>query len=269
MLHLRKRKLLAAAAVFGLLLVLYSVGALRPVGNFLSFISAPLNRRLYLWGSNFRGSYEERRSQAELLDQVAALNKEIARLTVESARRQLLEEENSKLRAQLNFFSNQDSQPVLANIIARESSPNLNEQSQDILIDRGRSSGLRVGLGVVNEAGVIIGKIVEVKDRTAKLCLTTSPGCKLAAALQNADKTQGITDGDLGLTIKMSYIPQLDKISVGDTVITSGLGGNIPRGLVIGTIAAVRSEKNEVWQEATLEPVGDFNNLTVVSVVIP
>jgi len=270
MLKFKSRKfLLLAAAVFGLLLILYSAGALRPVANFLSFAAKPLARRFYSWGTGFNNSYNDRREQADMAEQVAALTKEVARLTVDSARRRELEEENNKLRSQLNFFSNQSFRPVVANIIAKEAAPELNEQVQDILIDKGQSAGLRVGLGVVSEDGVIIGKITEVKDNTAKLCLTTSPGCKLAAALQNVDRTQGITDGDLGLTIKMGYIPQPEKITIGDIVITSGLGGNIPRGLVIGTVAAVRNEKNEVWQDATINPVSDFNNLTVVSVVLP
>ena len=98
--------------------------------------------------------------------------------------------------------------------------------------------------------------------------MTTSPGCKLAAAIQNQTKAQGITDGDLGLTIKMNYIPQLEKISLGDTVITSGLGDKIPRGLVIGKVIEVVSESNEVWQGATIEPLVNLNTLTVVTVII-
>jgi len=270
MVKFKKKKIfLVMAIILGLLVILYSFGVLRPVESLWLFFSKPLARSFYSWGTDWHRSYNERRSQVELIDQVAALTKEVTRLTVESARRQELETENNKLRSQLNFFSNQSYRPVVANIIAKESVPTLNEQSQDIVIDKGRTAGLRVGLGVISEEGVIIGKITEVRDNTAKLCLTTSSGCQLAAALQNIDKTQGITDGDLGLTIKMDYIPQPEKVAVGDIVVTSGLGASIPRGLVIGTVSAVRSEKNEVWQDATIEPISDFNNLTVVSVVIP
>jgi rod shape-determining protein MreC len=67
----------------------------------------------------------------------------------------------------------------------------------------------------------------------------------------------------------MNYIPQLEKVTVGDTVVTSGLSEDIPRGLVIGRVTNVKSISNEVWQTATIEPLLNFKNLTVVSVVIP
>ena len=67
----------------------------------------------------------------------------------------------------------------------------------------------------------------------------------------------------------MNYIPQTEKINAGATVVTSGLGANIPRGLVIGRVKEVRSESNAVWTDATIEPLVDFNNLTIVSIIIP
>ena len=128
---------------------------------------------------------------------------------------------------------------------------------------------MRLDLGLINEEGVVVGKIIDIKPGTAKICLTTSPGCQLAASLQNQNKTLGIVEGDLGLTIKMSYIPQLEKININDIVITSGLGGDIPRGLVIGKVQSVRNESNEIWQSATIEPLVNMDNLTVLAVIIP
>jgi rod shape-determining protein MreC len=79
----------------------------------------------------------------------------------------------------------------------------------------------------------------------------------------------GITEGDLGLTIKMNFIPQSDTINLDDTVITSGLGGNIPRGLVIGKVSQVNNRSNEIWQDVSIEPLINLNSLTIVSVLIP
>ncbi|MFA5754378.1 MAG: rod shape-determining protein MreC [Patescibacteria group bacterium] len=252
--------------VAGLLIFLHFLGILRPLENILIGIAKPVSGRLYNWSSGLNSSYRERRTKEDLSAKIAFLESEAARLTVANSQCREILEENEKLRATLNFLDDNGFQAVEAAVIAKESAA---ADSRDLVINRGIKDGLRTGLGVINETGVIIGQVQEVKDNIASICLTINPGCRLAASIQNQSRTQGITDGDLGLTIKMEYIPQLEKIAAGDTVITSGLGGKIPRGLVIGQVAQVHNESNEVWQSATIEPIVDLDNLTVVSVIIP
>ena len=141
--------------------------------------------------------------------------------------------------------------------------------NQTLIIGKGERDGLRPGLAVLGGRGIVIGKIVSTKDHLSEICLTVNPECKLAAAIQNEDKTSGIAQGDLGLTIKMSFIPQTKKIEEGDTVITSGLEQDIPKGLVIGSVSQVHKENNELWQNAIIEPLIDFNDMTIVSVLLP
>lgn len=248
------------------LFFLHMVGILRPVENFLSRLVKPVASRFYSTGTDIKTAYDANNVQEDPSVTIDRLTKEVAALTVANSRNMETEEENRKLREALKFTSNTDFRVVVASVIAKEAST---EDSSGLVINRGAKDGLVPGLAVVSEGGLIVGKVLETKDTTAKICLTTSPDCQLAAAIQNSDKTQGITDGDLGLTIKMSYIPQLEKIAAGDIVITSGLGDHIARGLVIGKITQVYNESNEVWQEATIEPLVDFDSLTVVSVVIP
>jgi rod shape-determining protein MreC len=252
--------------VFGLLFFLHSVGALRLPENFLLSSVKPLSARLYGWGSSLDHSYQVDQTAVGWPSRAAELTKEVSRLTVANSRCVETASENQKLRNLLHFLSVNNFQAVTTEVIAKEAA---SEDSRDLIINQGSQDGLRVGYGVISEEGVIIGKIVETKEMTAKICLTTSPTCQLAATLQNEGKTQGITAGDLGLTIKMNYIPKLEKVAEGDLVITSGLGGNIPRGLVIGRVTKIKNESNEVWQEATIEPIANPDNLTIVSVIIP
>ncbi len=254
--------LVAAGALF----FLHGLGWSRPAENLLWYLVKPVASRLYVFGSSFKHFYSANKNQSDLNAQIDRLDKEIASLTVLNSQCRETAEENEKLRAALAFSAAAKFRTVVADVIAKEA---VAEDSRGLIIDRGTNDGLRPGLGVISEEGVIVGKIVEAKAATAKICLTTNPDCQLAATLQNQDKTQGITDGDLGLTIKMNYIPQLEHIAPGDPVVTSGLGGDIPRGLVIGKVSKVYNTSNEVWQEATIEPPLNFDNLTVVSVVIP
>lgn len=254
--------LIIAAALF----FLHIAGILRPMENFLSYLIKPLAGSFYKASADLKETYNANNSQEDLNAQVERLTKEVAVLTVASSKSLEIEEENRKLRAMFNLIANNNFHAVVADVIAKEAAA---EDSLGLVINRGAKDGLITGLAVVSEEGLVVGKVLEVKDATAKICLTTNPNCQLAAAIQNSDKTQGITDGDLGLTIKMSYIPQSEKMAPGDIVITSGLGEYIARGLVIGKITQVYNQSNEVWQEATVEPLADLDNLTIVSVLIP
>ncbi len=255
--------------VFIVLVFFHFVGLLSPVENFFINLLKPVSGNFYSIGNGFSKSYQDRETQESLTVKIDELNKMVASLTVANSGLKEILEENSKLKSQLKFLNDNNFKAVAAMVIARESLVEGSEDGQDLIINKGSSDGIVAGQGVVSEEGLIIGKVIDVKETSAKICLTTSRECKLAAAIQNQTKTQGIADGDLGLTIKMNYIPQLEKIAVGDTVITSGLGGKIPRGLVIGKIIEIRNESNEVWQDATIEPLVNLNNLTVVTVIIP
>ena len=157
----------------------------------------------------------------------------------------------------------------MSNVIARGDQSDLTSIPQTIMIDKGKHDGLYPGLAVVSSEGIIVGKIVEVKDEISEVFLSNNSECKLAATLLNESKTSGITEGDLGLTIKMNFIPQDIDIKIGDIVVTSGLEQPIPRGLVIGSVLGVDKENNELWQTATIEPLLDAGALTIVSVILP
>lgn len=265
----RKNPVLIFTVVFGLLIFLHSFKVLRPVENVIFAAMKPVGERFYRWGSGLSSSFGDKREKEDLQAEISRLKQDLAGAVGEKAHCEEIKVENDKLRGQLDFRSQNNYRTVLANIIAQEDVLSAAEGARGLIIDKGGRDGLKPEQGVINEQGAIIGLVTEVSDNSARVCLVTSPGCRLAAALQNEDKTKGITDGNLGLTIGMSYIPQLEKIAPQDTVVTSGLGGSIPRGLVIGQVADVKNESNEVWQSATIEPAADFNDLTVVSVVIP
>lgn len=255
--------------VAGLIFFLHIFGLLRPLENFLINLADPLSSRLFSFGSSFNHENMEKETLSEQAAKIDSLKKEISGLVVVNSRLQELEAENNKLRAQLKFLDDSKLKAVSANIIAKEIATEAGEEGQNLIINKGAHDGLNLGYAVVSEEGVVVGKIIDLKETSARICLTTSLECRFPAAIQNINKTQGITNGDLGLTIKMNFIPQLEKISLGDIVITSGLGGNIPRGLVIGRVIQVKNESNDVWQEATIETPINFNNLTIVSVILP
>lgn len=247
------------------LVVLHYLGALRPLERFFFYVSKPVASSFYNISLKTNKAFNESQEDDPFLT-INKLQEEIASLSISKSEYKEVVDENIRLKELLGFDSKNDFNLVLAAVVAKE---NFEQDSQDLIINKGAIDGLSSGLAVVNEQGILIGKIVEVKESISKICLSINPGCEFSASIQNSGRTQGLVTGNLGLTAKMNYIPQLEKINTNDLVITSGLGGKIPRGLVIGRITEIRSEKNEVWQEAIIEASLDFNNLTIVSAVIP
>jgi rod shape-determining protein MreC len=253
-------------AVVLLLIFLYNLKLIAPVESFLMGLVNPILSRVYSASNKLNVSYNREFNNRDLRKENTDLKSENDRLIVSNSKMAALESENQTLRAHLKFLKQDNFKYVLANVI---SISDLNNEIQTITIDKGSKNGLQDNLIVVNEQGIAVGKIVEVKDNISFVQLTTSSKCKLAATVQNKAKTSGITHGEMGLTINMDFIPLPEAIKKGDIVITSGLEKNIPRGIVIGKVSEVFKANNELWQNAVIESMIKSNEMVVVSAIIP
>jgi len=271
-----KNNIILFIAVIGLLIFLHFIKVLSPLENITARAISPIAGQFYSVSSSLRLALSERADKEELLATLKDLQAEINQIKAENARLKSIEEENKKLRQYLKFSTKNEFNYILTNVISRGMFADPVSGQQSLIIDKGAADALAPGLAVVNSEGIIVGKIAEVKENTAKIYLSTGSNCKLAAAIQegqeqpgSVNKTVGIAEGELGLTIRMNFIPQAEEIKVGDTAVTSGLEKNIPAGLVIGKIVEVDKTSNEVWQRATIEPLINLDELTIVSVLRP
>ncbi|MDA3803123.1 MAG: rod shape-determining protein MreC [Patescibacteria group bacterium] len=262
----QKNPFVVFVVVIIILIILHFTGITKPLENFFLYISRPLATKVFNSSSSLNDSYNDSQSKKDYFKQIEDLENKVAELTVFEANYREVLEENQKLKDTLSFSKEKGFDLLAASVVAGEM---IDTESRDLTINRGKSDGLKPGMAVVDEEGILIGKIIETKKSISKACLSIGSDCDFAAAILNSDKTQGIVNGNMGLTIKMSYIPQSEEVANNDIVITSGLGGGIPRGLVIGRVNEVKSEDKDIWQEAIIEPPVDFDNLTIVSVIMP
>lgn len=211
----------------------------------------------------------DKKSKSKLLEEITSLEEQKQANEVDMARLYSLEEENEKLRQYLNFVNTGSFDYVLANIIWQENLLNFSHYNQNIIIDKGSKDGLREGLAIISETGVIIGKIIEVEDKMSRACLINNNFCKMAVSLSNSSKSIGLAEGDLGLSIKVNFVSQNETVNVGDRIITSGLEKDIPKGLAVGKVNYVNQEVNDIWQNINAEPLFSINDLSIISVVIP
>ena len=141
--------------------------------------------------------------------------------------------------------------------------------SKSVIINRGSDSGLEKGMAVIAGQGVVIGKVGEVYSDYSKVLLLTDNKSKVAATIQNLEKTTGLVEGQFGLSLAMTNIPQDQEVKAGDLIVTSGLEGKIPKDLLIAKVDNVNQVESEIFKTAILSSIISFDNLSYVLVVVP
>jgi rod shape-determining protein MreC len=111
-----------------------------------------------------------------------------------------------------------------------------------------------------------VGRISEAGDGWSRVLLITDVSSSVNALTQST-RASGLVQGQVDGSLVMRTIPQGDVVSVGDTVFTSGLGGNFPRQILIGQITEVERKDYELYQAAVVRPTVDFDHLEVVLIV--
>jgi rod shape-determining protein MreC len=119
---------------------------------------------------------------------------------------------------------------------------------------------------VVTDQG-LVGRVDAVIADAARVQLITDPASRVNVRLQNAEEEASLVGSVTGDAI-LELIPQDTNIETGDLVLTSGLGGGYPPDLIVGQVVNIRSRDFDLFQQATIQPVVDFNRLQVVLVIV-
>jgi rod shape-determining protein MreC len=243
-------------------------GLLTPVEDVVSTALNPVTYRVHSWGMGIKNFFHTNSEKKDLKKEVVELEKRTNELIAENAQLTSVKRENEKLREYLNFAKEKEYDQRMAKVVSRGVFLQADKRNENILINKGKDEGLEKGMAVVNSQGIVVGKIAEARSSVSEVELITNEDCGLAVSIQNQEGTMGIARGEMGLTVHIDYIPQTEKISKGDTVVTSGLEENIPAGLVVGKVKKVESKSNDVWQTAVVEPLVNLEELTMVAVVM-
>lgn len=203
------------------------------------------------------------RDMASLRQRNAELEAEVAELQSTIIQLQQQVGETQILAALVDFSrTNPENTYSAASVIGRDPSPFLHY----VIINRGSNDGLRRGMPVVTHQG-LVGRIDAVIADAARVQLITDPGSSVNVRLQNA-QTEASLVGSVTGDVTLELIPQDVLVQPGDLVLTSGLGGGYPPDLIIGQVVNVRSRDFDLFQQATVQPVVDFNRLEIVLVIV-
>ena len=199
---------------------------------------------------------------ARLRQRNAELETEVSRLQTQIIELQQQLAETNVLSALVDFArANPENRYQAAAVIARDPSPFLHY----VIINRGSDDGLRRGMPVITQHG-LVGRIAAVTAGASRLQLITDPGSTVNVHLEPSG-SQAALHGSLTSDVTLDMIPQEINIQPGDLVLTSGLGGSYPSNILVGQVSSIRSQDQDIFQRATLQPVVDFSQLDIVLVI--
>ena len=219
--------------------------------------------------SRLAGNLGNARVFFEDLDKLRAENEMLRRrvedLTVELASMQDVLAENEVLRRELGFAQAERLLGLRgADVTARVAAQEPGSLIRAIRIDIGSEAGLLPDMPVVTGRG-LVGRVIEVEGQFSEVLLITDPRSAVAA-LVGRTRSTGIVRGQVDGTLVMDGIARDADVQVGDIVLTSGLGGVFPKGIVIGQVSQVLRSDTAMFEKAVVIPSVDLNSLEVVLV---
>ncbi len=213
--------------------------------------------------SGLRSTWEDYLALVHAQKENRRLVARIQELEQEMAECREIRASKERLETLLNFQSSMKLPSVVSRVIGEDSSG----WFHTLLIDRGTKDGVERSMPVVAREG-LVGHVVEAAHRTAKVLLITDRNSAVDVLLQES-RTRAVLEGvgrqDVCL---LKYVPRSENVQKGERVITSGLGGIYPKGLLVGNVAEVWKEGHGLFQRVEVSPKVDFQRLEEVMVIL-
>lgn len=243
--------------------VLTILGILDQPINFLRRSLAAVYQPIYRFSIAVNVGARNIRRAGELGQTIVRLEAEHADLLKQLVDQAALDKENEILKKAMQLKAEKKINLLPARIFIR-----LKEDNSNIVgLDIGSEARVEKGDAVINAQGVVLGKIWQVDNATSKVLLLTDPKSKIGAEVIGVDNFGGIVEGQYGLGIMLTTIPQETEIKSEAIVITSGLENKIPRGLLLGQVIEVIKEEREPFLRAILKNLVSIDTVHTVFVV--
>ncbi len=222
-----------------------------PVARAGEWVTAPFERA----ASFIADIGDARREVVELRGQNAELRARLAEL--EEARL-----ENERLRELVGFVEDSGLDYVGVRVIGRPT----NSWEGVLTIDKGAEDGVEEGMPVIAAEG-LIGRAIDASSGSSRVRVITDQRSGVSAIVQSSRVT-GIVEGSLDGRMTMDFVPADQAPVEGDVILTSGIGGVYPKGIVIGDVVEVRDERSSLFPTIVVEsrvPFSDVEEALVIT----
>jgi rod shape-determining protein MreC len=268
MLSFLRRNQVLFSAFLSVLLSLYIIAPaakgqhrVDPIGPLLIAVMRPLQSGIQASFLGIRGFFMNYAALRGVANENERLKARVRELEGEKSR--LLEEEatNKRLRELMEFRSEWAPKSMTASVIANSASTYFHT----LIIDKGKKDGVEKGMAVISALGVV-GQVVSTSSRNAKVLLVTDAHSGVDAMGQRT-RARGIVSGSLESGTVMKYVKRSEDVKEGDRLVTSGLDGVFPKGLMIGTVSKVNKKNLGLFQYIEVSLAVDPGRVEEVLVV--
>lgn len=222
------------------------------------------------------GVFKDIRTMRVIYEENEALKRTISFYARDVARLNKLEKENERLKEMLEFTERQKERDNYIYRIAHVVSRSTDVYNNTIRIDLGSEDGIKENMAVATDQG-LIGRTVRVSAFYSTVELITNLELNedsikaISATVQGNESSFGIIQSydRQEKTLLMTKIRHEDPLKEGDVIVTSGLGGVYPKGLVIGTVVSRSAgELGTITHTAEIAPAADFDPLNLHEVFV-
>ena len=237
-------------------------GVCNPLRGFFFRISIPFQRVFYSTSEKGGEFIFFLSSISELKNENAKLIRENNFLAAQVANLEQEKQENIMLREQLNLLP-KDKFDLVGGFVVGQDPQGL---SSWVLIDKGEKDGIKPGMAAIVSDGILIGKVDEVYSHSAKINFLVNVNSSVNV-LDLETGAKGIVRGEYGLGLMLDMVKQTDLLNEGDSIVTSGLGSKIPKGLLVGKIKEITISKDKLFQEAAINSRVKYTNLDTIFII--
>lgn len=264
---MRSTTLRVSAVIGGLVVILlmHAIGFLRPVEDTVRSLFLPLARAGSYIGQAWGSREPTQKSIADFETRVHDLEARLASMSVDHVKLKALEEENRMLRDTAKFLANTGYDHVSARVIARST----DISRATILIDRGSTDGIEIGMAVVVGDGIYVGKITTLHEHVSTVTLAADPSSRVAASPIATTRLYGLIQGEGNGVARLTLVPQNEPLKANDIIVTAGTEEKIPPNLPIALVNEIQGKPTDPFKTATLEPLAHSGRLQLVAVLRP
>ena len=255
----RKGKILVL--IFVIIIVLSMNFFQKETKGFFYTFSSPFQTTFWAVGDKVSGLFETLGNLSKLKTASDESQKTIQELLVEKASLAELKKENETLREALQIGLQKDFQLAFVEVVGKD----IGQES--ILINQGSRDGLSVGMPVVTEQKILVGRISEVFDNFSRVTLIFSKESAFDAKVAGTN-TAGVARGQGNSKIKFDLVPQEKTLKLDDLVVSSSLGGIYPEGLLAGVVKKVSKNDVSPFYQAEIDSLFDLQDSNAVFVIL-
>lgn len=262
--------ILLAAVLLALVTAVVSVllgGTANPLSNLAGVISTPFRNGISAVINWTQERYSDAFEQDQLKEELQRLREENTKLREQAREGEAASRENERLRNLLGLREKRRELDFESATVTAHSTDNW---SSTLTISKGSSMDIQVDDCVVDEYGNLVGVVAVVGENWSTVATLIDSSTEMGGMLARTDGS-AILEGDFALMgqgkLKLNYLPENSSLLAGDLVLTSGMGGVYPSGLVVGHVEEVRTEASGMTQYAVVVPETDLAGLKQVFVI--